>query len=163
MWVPEPRIHAGTVWSLREKLYEFDKDKAQRQSLAVRHSKCGILLILSRVGHRYRLTLQLREKETAVRDAIIELFGKSVLAEKAGVWKQARTIHIPLSDRWDEVAQALNDLLIRGYGLPDGASLVFESYAKEHALLRTRLPGFGWAKSKVSRFVAFLVFLFRRS
>jgi hypothetical protein len=122
------RRYTGTIWSLKDMLYQFDKEKCSDERLTIRHPNSGVLLILSRAEGSYKLVIRLHREETRLRDTIIEIFGEATLKENAEAPRSARTILIPLSRLWDEVAQTLGDLLIRGYGLPDGANLVFEYY-----------------------------------
>ena len=89
------------------------------------NSERGALLIISYREGGFRLTLLLHRGSAFLEEAIVELFGEAALAKSSRTDDELQTIHIPLPDFWDDAAQGVIDLLIRGYGLPENAPLLF--------------------------------------
>ena len=105
-------VQAGGLSSFRLHLARLYEAKSPRLALVVVAER-GALLILSYVESRFELTLLLHQGSAFLEEALAELFG------------ELRTLRIPLPDFWDDAAQRVIDLLIRGYGLTEGARLLF--------------------------------------
>jgi len=74
---------------------------------------------------RFDLALLLHRGSIFLEETIVELFGAKVLVEGSGKDEELRTVHIPLPEFWDDAAQCVVDLLIRGFGLTENARLFF--------------------------------------
>jgi len=119
------RVEAGAIGTVRSYVAPLYQAKSQRVALVVMNSERGALLIMSYRDGGFKLTLLLHRGSAFLEEAIVELFGEAALAKSSRTDDELQTIHIPLPDFWDDAAQGVIDLLIRGYGLPENAPLLF--------------------------------------
>jgi hypothetical protein len=119
------RVKAGTTGTVRSYVAPLDEAKSQCVARAVMNFESGALLTISRRESGFDLTLLLHKGSAFLQEAIVELFGEAILASSGRTDDELQTVHIPLPDSWDDAAQRLIDLLIRGFGLPENARLLF--------------------------------------
>src|SRR5258708_5746417 len=112
------RVQAGRISATRYYLAPLYQAKSEGVALVIMSLERGALLTVSCRDGRFELTLPLRGGSVFLREAIVEIFGEAALAANARADDEMRAIHIQLPDFWDDAAQRLIDLLIRGYGLP---------------------------------------------
>jgi len=123
-FAPHSGVQAGGIHSIRDYLYDLYKAKSPRLVLVVIHSERGALLLLSYAEGKFKLTLLVHRGSAFLEEAIVELFGNATSTEGSDA-EELRTVNIQLPDFWDDAAQCVIDLLIRGYGVSDHARLLF--------------------------------------
>ena len=132
------RVEAGRTSAIRSYLGRLYEAKSPGLVLVVIHSERGVLLILSSEEDGFKLTLLLHQGSNFLEEAIVELFGESALAAGSDKIDELQTVHIRLPESWDDAAQRVIDLLIRGYGLPEDARLLFHYQKKKGKLLQKK-------------------------
>jgi hypothetical protein len=131
-----PRVEGGGVSELRSYVGQLYEAKSPRLVLVVMNSERGALLILAYSEIRFELTLLLHRESAFLEETLVELFGVEALITGSEENEELRTVHIPLPDFWDDAAQAVIDLLIRGYGLTENARLLFHYQEKKEGETR---------------------------
>ena len=129
--VPTNRVEAGGINAIRSYLGRLYEARSPRLVLVVMNSERGAVLMVAYVGIRFELSLLLHRGSTFLEEAILELFGEAPLLKASEKNEELPTVHIPLPDFSEDAAQRLIDLLIRGYGLTDGARLLFHFQEKK--------------------------------
>ncbi|SRR5258706_6140148 len=122
--LPLSGVETGTVHDVRSHLYRLYAAKCPRLFLFVTNLEREALLVLIYAAGSFRLALRVPKPNAFLFEAIVELFGDAALATSSKQ-NEVRTIHIPLPEFWDDAAQPVIDLLIRGYGLSETARLLF--------------------------------------
>lgn len=123
-FAPHSGVQDGNIGSIRSYLSHLYEAKSPRLVLVIMHAERGALLILSYAAGGFKLTLLLHRGSTFLEEALSELFGQKALTI-GGDTEEFREVNIQLPDFWDDAAQAVIDLLVRGYGVSDHARLLF--------------------------------------
>jgi hypothetical protein len=118
----------GNLTTLRRFVRRLYEGEVPRRVLTVSYEKKRVCLILRNVGDVVTLTFQLGSEDRFVEEAITEIFGEGTLATPAVRKDELRTVQVPLPtpmpahlQYWQEAAQCVIDLLIRGFGVPEAA------------------------------------------
>jgi len=129
--LPAPAgVQAGGMSAIRSHIGYLYEVKSPGLVLVVTYSERGALFLLSYAQERFRLTLLLHRGSTFLEEAIVELFGDDTL-ETGGKIEELQTLYLPLPNFWGDAAQRVIDLLIRGYGVPEHARLLFHFQEKK--------------------------------
>jgi len=117
------RVQRSTVGRVRDFVSQLYETKRVGQMLVVVAPGRDVLLILSRAEEGFELTLLLHRRDAFVEEAVGGIFGESVVAQIREQKDELRTVRLGLPDWWDDAAQIVVDLLIRGYGMTDSAQV----------------------------------------